>query len=1398
MTTFTWIGPQGVTTSGDIPSDWSPTGQPQPGDTAIVNAGGTLSVGDGQFQSNTAFLNGGTGGGTAAARLIFSGDTSVSYPNVLQYGTSNGFGPSIDGNSTITTAPGPGNSATAPYAGIVDALGFFTNEGSILAAGAAGSSLTINVGETAIGGTVYPGYAVNAGLLEAAAGDTLTINIGANAELFNDQQIVANGGSVLIAVSPTAIAGGLAPNAGVIEIASGGTVETEAAYASTITGSAPLYAFADGTTGDTLKIDNIGSFGGRIFGFQQGDTIDLGTSIAVGTIVYSSATGLLSLEGSGGTVDLVLSTGGFQSGTFAVAGSSADGFTVGTGADGDTILTSTVVIPETDQNGQWSNAAIWSTGAVPGTLATPIIGIGATSAFTLSTTASPVSVAGLDVVGDKATVQIASTTTASGLVELLGGTLTVLGGDTLTTALVRELTDGSDVTIDSGATLLASGHPDPDLANVNGTLGFYAGSTLSNMLGLLVGNGNLTVEGALLAAPGAAGAGSTGGAIFIGLDGSGAPATVVAQGGATVTDVHTILGSDPSSFGVLTLNGAGTTWTDEVDSTDPYSAHGDIIVGYNDLSSNTPAGTPPPPPAGTAQLIIENSATLTEQTGGDIGYSAESAGAVTVSAGGFWNLASAGVGYLGIGVAGSGTLDVLAGGTVAVGTTVSFLNDGSTISAAGVGVGDDATSNGTVAVIGAGALLTGAGPIGIGRGGQGLLQIENGGTVVMNASGAGIGLGTTADAASSGTIMIGGSGAAAELTFAASSSGLVVGEASHGTLIVSDNGTLLDSGNYNSSTGGITVGQSAGASGTILVGGSSVAAAITVTSRGLSIGAAGTGVVEVNSLGTIQLNGTTGIGIGQTTGASGTLIVSGGLLTEGAAANGIGVGQAVGAAAGVEVLNGGTVNLIGTGGISLGASAAASGTLSVSGPNSLFETAGTISVNVGNASSAVGVVNVESGGSLSTARLNIGNATSSTAIVSVTSAVVQASSIMIANASSTPASAVLEINAGGQVTAVSGVNINTKGVLDLQGGTLTVTGGGLVNLNGSAAIAGYGRVSASGIGYLAPTATVVATGGLLELPAGGDIMAISADATLELDQIPNGLGGIVNFATNTPEELILNGGVGSIVTGTITGLSDFDRIELGSGLTATSASLSGGNLTIDVTGALSTTVTIDNVSINAGQSTLFTTGTDSTTGLTYVQVTCFLEGTRIMTADGPVAVEDIRPGMMLPTVQDGRAAPVIWTSHFTVDCRGHRRPEAVCPVRIAPGAFGPGLPEQTLRVSPDHAIFVDGALVPAKLLVNGTSIAWERRDRVTYHHVELPEHAVILAEGLPVESYLDTGDRGVFDRDGATIRLQADFHARLAPSTAAIWETKGAAPLVLSGPRLEAARRRVRVAAEAA
>jgi hypothetical protein len=151
---------------------------------------------------------------------------------------------------------------------------------------------------------------------------------------------------------------------------------------------------------------------------------------------------------------------------------------------------------------------------------------------------------------------------------------------------------------------------------------------------------------------------------------------------------------------------------------------------------------------------------------------------------------------------------------------------------------------------------------------------------------------------------------------------------------------------------------------------------------------------------------------------------------------------------------------------------------------------------------------------------------------------------------------------------------------------------------------------------------------------------------------------------------------------------------------------------------------------------------------------CFAAGTRILTVRGMVAVEDLRAGDRVIN-HAGEQAPIVWVGRRHTDCLRHSRPRDVWPVRIRAGAFGEDCPRRDLRLSPDHAVLVGASLVPARFLINGAGIVQERVAEVTYYHLELPRHDVISAEGLAVESFLDTGNRARFESDDAAVMLRA-------------------------------------------
>ena len=75
-------------------------------------------------------------------------------------------------------------------------------------------------------------------------------------------------------------------------------------------------------------------------------------------------------------------------------------------------------------------------------------------------------------------------------------------------------------------------------------------------------------------------------------------------------------------------------------------------------------------------------------------------------------------------------------------------------------------------------------------------------------------------------------------------------------------------------------------------------------------------------------------------------------------------------------------------------------------------------------------------------------------------------------------------------------------------------------------------------------------------------------------------------------------------------------------------------------------------------------------------------------------------------------------------------------------------------------LFVGGIRVPVRLMADGVIIRQARRQQATYHHVELLEHAIILAEGLPAESDLDLGDRAGCRSEDRVSRPIPDVPAR--------------------------------------
>jgi hypothetical protein len=73
------------------------------------------------------------------------------------------------------------------------------------------------------------------------------------------------------------------------------------------------------------------------------------------------------------------------------------------------------------------------------------------------------------------------------------------------------------------------------------------------------------------------------------------------------------------------------------------------------------------------------------------------------------------------------------------------------------------------------------------------------------------------------------------------------------------------------------------------------------------------------------------------------------------------------------------------------------------------------------------------------------------------------------------------------------------------------------------------------------------------------------------------------------------------------------------------------------------------------------------------------------------------------------------------------------------------IPSMDLRVSPEHKVCVKNRMIPAKYLVNGNTIYQDVDfERITYYHIEMPYHCAIISNGVLSESYLDIGNRQIF------------------------------------------------------
>ncbi len=757
----------------------------------------------------------------------------------------------------------------------------------------------------------------------------------------------------------------------------------------------------------------------------------------------------------------------------------------------------------------------------------------------------------------------------------------------------------------------------------------------------------------------------------------------------------------------------------------------------------------------TGMLVLSGAGTSWTDTGsgGSGGFQAGAStnnqpgnGVIQVTLGA--SLSGSDTDVLGVTAGSQGNLSVSGGGTVsdaglvvgAAGMATATVNGGSIVSSGSLVVGQAAGGQGALTVSGPSSAVTASGTMIVGMGGIGSLQIQNQATVHSGgtpSSSHGVDVGQLAGGI--GTIAVSGTG-----SHLINNGQFIVGDSGLGNLSILSGATVTTNPGTAGSIAGLVVGNAAGAAGS----------SVNVSGAGSRLDV--TGLLDVGAVGSASLQ------------------------------------LAGGATVTAESLDAGNV-------------ADAVGQISLSGAGTEFLVTNDATV----ADDGTGVLSVLSGATFAAKSLTIGSQgdSSGALIVSGTGSEVNLSGAL--NIGTALGIGDLTVGPG---AAVHASVVSLQGQVVLEGGLLDPT---VQLINQGQTVGGFGTIAAGDIvdeGVIQAGANkasqklllVVGTisgGGTLTVngnqPGSNNagILQINAGGTMELT------GAVLNAATTTFTDNLTPSGTytvnNSVVdvtfadaagvlklddiaefAGTITTFHAGDSFFITGGTLSNPAVVNGNTLTFADSGTNAGAGGIDSIIFGSQISAAGFNIVNNT-----VQVACFASGTGIATTRGLVPVQSIRPGDHVCTVLGGDTAEVIWVGRRAVDCARHPNPTKVWPVRVSAHAFGRGMPASDLVLSPDHAVYVDRVLIPIRLLVNGQSVRQELTDRVMYHHVELARHDVLLANGMPAESYLDTGDRSKFS-NGGVIVLHPDFSARA-------WEMQGCAPLVQTGPVLAAVRKRL-------